>query len=108
MITIFKNIKKYFEKNSKISNILIVIFFLLIFNILSIWRNGIIYYVNDDISLKAISEGLYTGSPTLTLVYQMFPFSGLLFVLNSITTSLDWYGITMLFLTGRLISISPC
>ena len=103
MVTIFKNIKKYLDKNPKIASILIVIFFLLIYNVLSIWRNGIIYYVNDDISLKTISEGLYTGSPTLTLVYQTFPFSGLLFLLNSITTSLDWYGITLLLLTNFYI-----
>lgn len=103
MLTIFKNIKKYLDKNPKIASILIVIFFLLIYNVLSIWRNGVIYYVNDDLSLKSISEGLYTGSPTLTLVYQTFPFSGILFLLNSITTSIDWYGITLLALTNFFV-----
>jgi hypothetical protein len=103
MITIFKNIKKYLDKNPKIASIIIVIFFLLIYNVLSIWRNGIIYYVNDDITLKSISEGLYTGGPTLTLVYQVFPFTGLLFILNSITTSIDWYGITLLALTNFFV-----
>lgn len=92
------------------NDILIVFAFSLIFYSIIIIRNGIVYSVNDDITLRAIISGVYLGTPSINMVFSAFPFSGLLFLLYKITDVIDWYGLililsNMFFLSYTIYSI---
>ena len=87
-------------KNTVFISIGIVLAIVLIFYINIVRKYGIIYQMNDDIALRAISSGKYTGEPSFYMIFSGFPYSTLLVLLYRITNKIDWYGIVMIFLMG--------
>ena len=87
-------------KNTVFISIGIVLAIVLIFYINIVRKYGIIYQMNDDIVLRAISSGKYTGEPSFYMIFSGFPYSTLLVLLYRITNKIDWYGIVMIFLMG--------
>lgn len=90
--------QKLFSKNPVIINFFIVLALILIFYIIIIRQHGIIYQMNDDIALRAISSGKYTGKPTFYMIFSGFPYSTLLVLLYKITNKIDWYGLILILL----------
>lgn len=58
-------------------------------------KGGYVFSSNDDVLLKAIVSGSYTGTPDAHMIYVMFPL-GLIFKgLYSITAAVCWYDFFM-------------
>lgn len=79
-------------------NFLITLLFLISLYAFLIINKGIIYSMNDDIALKAIVSGKYTGIPSFYMIFSGFPYSILLELLYRITNKIDWYGLSLLSL----------
>lgn len=90
-----KGIKRILKKLIN-NDLLLVIAFSLIFYSIIIARNGIVYSVNDDITLRGIVSGIYLGTPSIDMIFSVFPFSTLLFLLYKITDIIDWYGLILI------------
>lgn len=101
------------KENTKISkksifvNLSVVIIILLVFYISLISIHEIIYIMNDDIALKSIASGTYTGTPSSHMIFSGFPFSTIITTLYKIKNTIDWYGLTlvmsMFFFLGCMI-----
>lgn len=96
-------LKKFFN-NSFIFNSVIVIIFSTIFYAITLKRNGVAYIMNDDIAMRAIVSGIYSGTQSMNMIFSVFPFSGLLYFLYKITNVVDWYGMTLIFLNMFYLS----
>lgn len=88
--------KKDNSKKNVIINITIVTMLLLIFFVSLINKHDLIYTMNDDIALKAISSGKYSGEPAFHMIFSGFPYSTLLIFLYNITDAIDWYGLILI------------
>lgn len=95
------------SKRTIIINISIVLVLLIIFFVSLVSKHEIIYTMNDDIALKAIVSGRYTGEPSFYMIFSGFPYSILLVLLYKITNAVDWYGlvlvVSMMFFLGYTI-----
>lgn len=91
-------------KNTTFINVLIILIFSsIVFGVLLL-GGSIIYSINDDIGLKRIASGIFTGlAPSQNLIFSSFPFTTMLVILYKITLKVDWYG---LFLLSCLIFFS--
>lgn len=56
-----------------------------------------IFYLNDDLLIRKILNGTYTGTPDGHAVYLQYPLTGILALLYKILPAVSWYE---LFLTG--------
>lgn len=90
-----KEVKRIFEKLIN-NDVLLVMVFSLIFYSIVISRNGIVYSMNDDITLRGIVSGIYLGTPSINMIFSAFPFSALLYILYKITDIIDWYGLILI------------
>lgn len=90
-----KEMKKVTNK-SIIIDCLIVIIFSVIFYGCIIYRNGIMYSMNDDIAMRSISSGIYSGIASPNMIFSVFPYSIVLVLLNKITVKIDWYGVILI------------
>ena len=90
-----KKVKRIFEKVIN-NDVLLVMVFSLIFYSIVISRNGIVYSMNDDITLRGIVSGIYLGTPSINMIFSAFPFSALLYILYKITDIIDWYGLILI------------
>ena len=52
--------------------------------------------INDDVWMKDIISGVYTGTPSARNIQMLFPVSGLVSLFYRITRSVDWYGLFLL------------
>ncbi len=52
-----------------------------------------VYYLNDDVAIRSILSGAYTGSPSGNIVYMSYPLTGLLALLYSRWSEIPWLGI---------------
>ena len=58
------------------------------------------YDMNDDVSMKNILSGIYTGTPQAHDIQMLYPLSLLISIFYRILPTVPWYG---LFLTGCLL-----
>lgn len=56
------------------------------------------YLFNDDIVMRNIVSGYYTGTPDSHAIFVMYPISFLLKLLYSVTVNIPWYGLLMVLL----------
>ena len=52
--------------------------------------------INDDVWMKDIISGVYTGTPSARNIQMLFPVSGLVSLFYRIPRSVDWYGLFLL------------
>ena len=52
--------------------------------------------INDDVWMKDIISGVYTGTPSARNIQMLFPVSGLVSLFYRIMRSVDWYGLFLL------------
>lgn len=53
------------------------------------------YSMNDDVMMKSILSGVYTGTPDGHTVYMKYPLSGIISLLYRITGSISWFDVVM-------------
>lgn len=53
------------------------------------------YSMNDDVMMKSILSGAYTGTPDGHTVYMKYPLSGIISLLYRITGKVSWFDIVM-------------
>ena len=53
------------------------------------------YSMNDDVMMKSILSGSYTGSPDGHAVYMKYPISGVLSLLYRLTDGISWFDLMM-------------
>lgn len=87
--------KKFFKNKNTITFLIITVFTILFFGIPMI-RNGVLYYMNDDLAMKAIASGVYMDEPSIHLIFSGFPFSFILVALYILLPKIDWYGTILL------------
>lgn len=62
------------------------------------------YYLNDDVMIRSILSGAYTGTPDGHAVYMKYPLTGIISLLYRLTNHVPWFS---LMLTGCfLLAIS--
>jgi hypothetical protein len=68
------------------------------------------YYfdLNDDVFMKDILSGAYTGMPEGNNIQMLYPISVLISFFYRINRSLDWYGIFLCFLQALCVFIISC
>ena len=86
------------NKKSKIYNLLLVIFFSVIFFNIIILTHDLGYQTNDDIIISDFISGRFTGTPSIHGVFIMFPLTIIMKILYSIFNKIDWYPIIMMLL----------
>lgn len=86
------------RKNFFINLVLVLLFSILFFGIILV-RNGAVYYANDDICMKEIASGVYTGTPSQHLVFSGFPYSTMLMIMFNLYNKIDWYSLFFIFIT---------
>ena len=59
-----------------------------------------VFYLNDDVTMRSILSGIYTGVPDGHVVYMKYPLTGMLSLLYRLTDKLPWLE---LFFAGCLI-----
>ena len=59
-----------------------------------------VFYLNDDVTMRSILSGSYTGVPDGHVVYMKYPLTGMLSLLYRLTDKLPWLE---LFFAGCLI-----
>ena len=90
-----ERIIKFFKKPIIINSIIVIICILIFYTIL-LNNNELIYSMNDDIAMKAITSGKYNGEPSSYMIFSGFPYSILLLLLYKITNKIDWYGLILI------------
>ena len=65
------------------------------------------YYfdLNDDVLMKDILSGAYTGIPEGNNIQMLYPISAFISVLYRIVRGLDWYGIFLCFLQALCVFV---
>ena len=86
-----------FDKKKNIDLLIAYICSILFFTILIV-KYGISYYVNDDIAIRSILSGEYTGSPSTYAIFAVFPYTTIITLLYKITNTIDWYGLSQIVL----------
>ena len=82
-------------KNKNILNIGLATAFTLVYVLLCVCLLPTPYYTNDQVLMRDIASGVYTGTPDAHLIYIMYPL-GLIFKgLYSLTGAVKWYDIFM-------------
>lgn len=102
------------ERNERYGNILISAGVTLFCIIFTLWRYRLHYDMNDDVMLKDILSGVYTGRPEALDIQMLSPLSFVISLMYRLFPSPDWYGIfllvsvfiTMFLMTGRVLSFS--
>lgn len=61
------------------------------------------YAINDDINMKSIVSGAYTGMPDVHMIHITGIATLILKILYEVNQSLDWYGIFMLCIFGGVL-----
>ena len=58
------------------------------------------YYfdLNDDVTMKDILSGIYTGTPAGHNIQMLYPISAFISLFYRVYRGLDWYGIFLCFL----------
>lgn len=72
------------------------------------------YYLNDDVTMRSILSGTYTGTPDGHAVYMKYPLTGIISLLYRIVTGVPWFSLLMsgffflavTMLLGQLASVS--
>ena len=82
------------ERKQKIAYVVFVSVMMLVTIIMVAVRGGC-YIQNDDIIMRNIVSGLYTGKPDAHAVFIMYPLSFLLKNLYVYIPSVPWYGVVM-------------
>ena len=86
------------RKDFFINLVLVLLFSILFFGIILV-KNGAVYYANDDICMKEIASGVYTGTPSQHLVFSSFPYSTMLMIMFNLYNKIDWYSLFFIFST---------
>ena len=65
------------------------------------------YYfdLNDDVLMKDLLSGAYTGVPEGHNIQMLYPISAFISVLYRISAALDWYGIFLCFLQALCVFV---
>ena len=53
------------------------------------------FYMNDDVTMRSILSGTYTGSPDGHAVYMKYPLTGIISLLYRITANVPWFSLLM-------------
>lgn len=72
------------------------------------------FYLNDDVTMRSILSGTYTGSPDGHAVYMKYPLTGIISLLYRIAANVPWFSLLMsgffflavTMLLGHLASVS--
>lgn len=83
-------IKKIYQKNENI--ILTGIFFLVLCGLIA-RRYDYYYDLNDDVLMKDILAGVYTGEPEGHNIQMLYPLSALISLLYRLVPAAPWYGL---------------
>ena len=86
------------KKNIFINLALVLIFSILFFGII-LTKNGAIYYANDDICMKEIASGTFSGTPSQHLIFSGFPYSTILMLMFKLCIKINWYSVFFIFIT---------
>lgn len=63
---------------------------------LAVWKQiGFSYAINDDINMRDIASGAYTGTPDGHLIFVLYPLGFALKSLYRIWPGIEWYGIAL-------------
>lgn len=86
-----------FDKKKNIDLLIVYICSIIFFTILIV-KYGISYYINDDIAIRSILSGEYTGIPSTYAIFATFPYTVIITFLYKITNTIDWYGLSQILL----------
>ena len=81
------------DKNNRLISILVPVILTLLFVIIPLFIKKPVYALNDDLQIRDILSGAYSGSPDLHTVYMGAVLSGILALLYSILPFIPWYGL---------------
>ena len=63
---------------------------------LAVWRQiGFSYAINDDINMRDIASGAYTGTPDGHLIFVLYPLGFALKSLYQLWPGIEWYGVML-------------
>ena len=85
------------KKTSKISNFIISLVLVLVAVIFMGFIGDCWFEANDDVLIKDLLSGAYTGTPEAYNIQMLYPISFFFSIIYRVVRSLDWYGI---FLCG--------
>ena len=60
-----------------------------------------VFYLNDDVTMRSILSGAYTGTPDGHAVYMQYPLSGVLAILYRVVGFIPWME---LFFVGTVLT----
>ena len=89
-----------FSRKENIKKIIIAVSIVIIYILLAIFIRPV-FYLNDDITIRSIISGSYSGVPDGHAVYMSYPLSGFLALLYRIVPVIPWFDI---FISGILLS----
>ena len=77
------------------------------------WRYSFVYYISDDLSLRNIVSGSFTGTPETRNINMLYPLSALLswfyrFFPTFRGTSLPWYGLFLIACQFLSLAVIAC
>lgn len=84
------------KKKSIFENQIIAAFFIILLGMLIAFRFDYYYDLNDDLVMKDIVAGVYTGLPDGHNIQMLYPVSWLISMCYRIIRSISWYGIFMI------------
>ena len=89
-------IKEKFQKNVPAICKIGLAFLITAVYFLAVWKwIGFSYAINDDINMRDIASGAYTGTPDGHLIFMLYPMGFVLKSLYQIWPGIEWYGVMM-------------
>ncbi len=95
-------------KSSKYQNIKTSALLTVLIFVLAALAGDFYFDLNDDVLMKDILSGAYTGVPEGNNIQMLYPISAFISILYRINRSLDWYGIFLCFLQALCVFIISC
>ncbi|MCL2254511.1 MAG: hypothetical protein FWC09_08715 [Lachnospiraceae bacterium] len=86
--------KKFY---AKYENLIMAAMFILILMAAVIIRYDLYYDLNDDVMMKDILAGIYTGSPESRNIQMLYPLSAIISVFYRIIPAVPWYALFLCF-----------
>ncbi len=95
-------------KSSKYQNIKTSALITVLIMVFAALAGDFYFDLNDDVLMKDILSGAYTGVPEGNNIQMLYPISAFISILYRINRSLDWYGIFLCFLQALCVFIISC